>query len=268
MRVAKRITALTQSRRDAETQSNACHAVYLQREGAGLSCAVVLRSIDVSEQKKLFLSPDCASAPLRLCVKIWILLISLVSSTSIALAGAEKIPPLEPPKGELAPTFWEAHGWAVACGAVALFVVVELCVLWFRRPREIQMTPPDILARRALEALRGAPENDELLVKLSRLLRWYVIHSLGLPPVELTTADLRRTLQSTPTVGAELTLGITEFLRQCDECKFSPTPPSPPKGAVATALEWMDKLDRHRKQQEAVPRPPAVEPPAMVSTHS
>ena len=273
MRRDKRITALTQSRcfrtgTNAETQSESGLVESLRSERDDLCRAVGQKTPDCSYGKLEFLACLSASAALRICVKIWVLVISLTCSSSIALAGAEKIPPLEPPKGELAPTFWEAHGWAVGFGVVAVIVLVELCWLWFRRPREVPVTPPDVLARRALEALRGAPENAEMLVKLSRLLRWYVIHSLGLPPVELTTADLRKALQSGPSVSPDLTLGITEFLRKCDECKFSPLPPTPPQGAVATALEWMDKLDRHRKQQETVPPAPAVEPAAMASTRS
>jgi hypothetical protein len=187
----------------------------------------------------------------------WISPVSVICISTSAFAGAEKIPPLQPPRGELPPTFWEAHGWAVAFGVVAAALLVELGILWLRRPQPAHVTPPEVLARRALEALRARPEDGELLVKVSRTLRWYVLHALGLPPGELTTAELQRALASRPDISAELAGGLGEFLRQCDERKFSPAPPPAPKGAVVAALEWVDRIERQHRP---------VAPPAGVGS--
>ena len=85
-------------------------------------------------------------------------------------------------------------------------------------------------------------------MEVSRIFRRYIVFAFNLPPDELTTAELSRTLQSLPQAEPALAAEIGEFLRQCDEDKFSP-PAMPPHVGVATrALALLEKVEARRRQ--------------------
>jgi Domain of unknown function (DUF4381) len=179
----------------------------------------------------------------------------LAFAPSIALA-ADDLPPLQPPHGELPPTFWEQHGWAVIIAAIAALVLLVLLIIWLRRPKPVIVIPPDVLARRALEALRGQEENGVLLMKVSGILRRYVIFACGLPPGELTTTELCQAVAARPEFSPDLAAAIAGFFRQCDERKFAPAPPASSLGAVNGALALLEKIELRRSQMSgAVPTP-------------
>jgi len=119
----------------------------------------------------------------------------------------------------------------------------------------VPVTPPDVLARSALEALRGRPEDIALVAEVSGIFRHYVIAAFNLPPDELTTAELHRALQSHPQASAELVAEIIEFLSRCDEYKFAPAHPASPFDGVAGALELIAKTEAQRKQAQQVLQP-------------
>ncbi len=53
-------------------------------------------------------------------------------------------------------------------------------------------------------------------------------------------------LPSHAPIGPELSAALSEFLRQCDQRKFSPPAPAPPFGAVAQALKLIDQAQTRR----------------------
>jgi Domain of unknown function (DUF4381) len=188
--------------------------------------------------------------------------------------AAEDLPQLQPPHGELPPTFWEQHAWVVIFAALVALVLLVLLIFWLRRPRPAMVIPPDVVARRALESLCGQEENGLLLMNVSGILRRYVIFACGLPPGELTTAELCRAVAVRPQFSPDLATAITGFFRQCDECKFAPDPPASSFGAVAGALALLEKIELRRRQMSGstsptlplrlpppVPKSAAVPPP-------
>ena len=164
----------------------------------------------------------------------------------IARGQGHEIPPLRPPHGELEPTFWEQHGWQALLAIAVAIIVAVLIVAWIRRPKQIVVEPPGIVARRALEKWRGRTEDGTLVAEVSRVLKRYVMAAFQFPPEELTTSEFRKALQSHTTIEPELAVATGDFLRRCDEWKFAPTPPVPQLGAVAGALELVDKMEASR----------------------
>jgi hypothetical protein len=153
---------------------------------------------------------------------------------------------LLPPYGELAPTFWEQYGARLIVAAVGLLLLAAFSI-WLRfRPKPPVILPVEVQARQALEALRQRPEDGALLSEVSRILRRYVIIAFQLPPAELTTAELRHAVSDHPRIGPELSIALADFLRRCDERKFSPASLAMPFGATARALELVGLAEARR----------------------
>jgi hypothetical protein len=191
----------------------------------------------------------------------------LAFAPAIALAD-DDLPPLQPPHGELPLTFWEQHGWAVIIAALAALALLVVLILWLRRPRAAVVIPQDVLARRALEALRGQEENGVLLMKVSGILRSYVIFACGLSPREMTTAEISRVVAVRPRFSPDLAAEITGFFHQCDERKFAPGLPASDLGAVNGALALLEKIEQRRRQMTSrtpPPLPPHLPPAAPKS---
>ena len=153
----------------------------------------------------------------------------------------DQIPPLRPPHGELPPTFWEQHTWLIViCGVVLLALVCAAAWLLTRRKPPVAV-PPEVQARQALEPLRQTPEDGALLSRVSQILHHYLAAAFDLPPEELTTAELCRAIESHARIGPELSAAISQFLRLCDQDKFSPPSPTPPLRAVNQALKLVEQ---------------------------
>ena len=160
--------------------------------------------------------------------------------------AANAIPPLRPPHGEIPPTFWEQHGlWIVILGLL-LLALVGVAAWFLTRPKPPVVVPPEAQARQALEPLRQQPEDGVLLSRVSQILRHYVAAAFGLPPGELTTAEFCHTIASHAGIGPELSTALSEFLRQCDQRKFSLSAPTPPFSAIAQALKLIDQAQARR----------------------
>ena len=187
----------------------------------------------------------------------------LVLAPFAALADGD-LPPLQPPHSDLLPTFWEQYHWAVVAGALAALALLILLVVWLRRPRPAIIIPPDVIARRELESLRGQPENGVLLMKVSGILRRYVIFACGLPPGELTTVEVCRAVAERAQFNPKLVDSITGFFRQCDERKFAPAPPASDLGAVPGALALLEKIEQRRREL-LTPTPSSNPIPAAAS---
>jgi hypothetical protein len=155
----------------------------------------------------------------------------------------EPTPELQPPHGEFPPSFWELHGWQIILAASIFLAIVVLAILWLRRPKPVVIEPPVVIARCALEKLRSRPGKASLDLEVSRILKRYALAALQLPPEELTTVELCGILKSHPQISPELAAHLGDFLRHCDECKFSPSPSTPELGAVTGALDLVEKIE-------------------------
>jgi hypothetical protein len=174
-----------------------------------------------------------------------------LSSAHAATNAAEEIgvPKLVPPYSELPPTFWERNGTTVILSGLAGLLVVGAIIWFLRRSKPVVVLPPEVRARRALEALRAKAEDGDLLSQVSRILREYFLAAFELPPDELTTTEFCRMLSRHEKIGAELAAKASDFLRRCDERKFSALP-AEPLNAVAVALELVELAEARRRQVE------------------
>jgi hypothetical protein len=155
--------------------------------------------------------------------------------------SVDEIPALRPPRGELAPTFWEQNGfWVALIGALALALVC-IGVWWLARPKPAEIVPPSVQARRSLEPLRSQAEDGQVLSRISQILRHYFAAVFNLPAGELTTSEFCRAIQASEQAGPELSSRVSRFLEQCDERKFALSPPRPPLGAVDRAMELIEQ---------------------------
>ena len=159
---------------------------------------------------------------------------------------ADEIPPLAPPLPEIQPAFWEQH--AVLLGA-CVFVALALIgfALWLLlRPRPAQPVPPELVARNELAKLAALPETGDVLSHTSQTLRRYVAAAFNLPPGEMNTAEFCAAVREHAGIGPEVSTAFGEFLRGCDERKFSPTPAPNPLASVGRALALVELAEARR----------------------
>jgi hypothetical protein len=165
-----------------------------------------------------------------------------------ALAGAAQsatgpLPPLAPPYGQLQPTFWERHGTALIIAGLLVIVLGVIAGWIISRPKPAVVVPPEIVAREALLRLRGQPEDGRVLSEISQIIRRCLAAVLGLPPVELTTAEFSAALTSSDKMRAEQAPEIIGFLRECDERKFAGGDPGTPLNAAERALAIVAEIE-------------------------
>jgi hypothetical protein len=165
------------------------------------------------------------------------------------------------------PTFWDQYSlWVILFGVLLLALVCA--VAWvLTRPKPPMVVPPEVRARQALEPLRQQPEEGVLLSRVSQILRHYVAAAFGLPSGEFTTAEFCRAIDGHAQIGPELSAALSEFLRQCDQRKFSPPAPVPPLNAVAQALKLLDQAQNRRlvlAQSAAQPAQRVVATPPII----
>lgn len=176
----------------------------------------------------------------------------LVSIQSVSgQSETNALPTLLPPHGQIQPTFWEQHGKAVIAGS---FIVLALAasVIWrILKPRPQPILPPAIAAREALAKCRARPEDGNVLSEVSRLLRRYVGAVFEFPRGEFTTAEFCRELECSEKIAPELKHAISDFLRACDERKFSPAISSAPLNAAGRALELLAFTEKETQTQGA-----------------
>jgi hypothetical protein len=179
--------------------------------------------------------------------------------------SADEIPPLVPPRGEIAPGFWDQYGSWVIVGLVLLLVLASALVWFLTRPKPPPIiTPAGFVAQQALEPLREQNENGVVLSSVSRILRHYFSLSFGLPPAERTTTEFCGALASVTQLSPELSATVSDFLRQCDQRKFGPSQPQPPMGAVSIAFKLIQEAERSRTasaQASQGPPGPRSSPP-------
>jgi hypothetical protein len=177
----------------------------------------------------------------------------------VAAAGTNSVDPassLNPPRGEILPTFWEQYGgWVIVLSA--LLIAVIAFVVWLTtRPKAILQVPWPVQARAELQPLRKQPEDGILLSRISRILRYHIALGFGLPLSETTTAEFCRAIADSEKVGPEISSEITEFLKECDLRKFgSSPPPLATFDGVVRCLKIIDKAEKRLADLQ-----PAVSP--------
>lgn len=172
----------------------------------------------------------------------------LAFATGPVLGQTNALPPLSPPYGELPPTFWEQHGTFVLLAGLGTIVLVVLLLWQLLRPKPIVMVPPEVQARRDLEALLQQPEDGVMLSRVSQVVRGYFIKAFQLADGELTTSEFSRELTGCKTMENHLAVAVGEFLRECDGRKFSPTPDCAAGGAARRALQLVAQAEARRVQ--------------------
>ena len=160
---------------------------------------------------------------------------------SFSSLASDDIPPLAPPLPEIPPSPWEQFGWLLWILVPLLLVALGLLVWLLLRPGRPPILPaPAAQARAAIVVLQSQPEEGAVLSRISQTLRRYLISAFWLQPDEATTAEFCTRLQESDRVGPELAAAIGNFLRQCDEQKFSPVHVTAPFKAAQRALELVE----------------------------
>jgi hypothetical protein len=170
----------------------------------------------------------------------------VISAKAATNTEREDLFKLSPPHAELPPSFWEQYGNAAVLAAILVVALVGAALWLLLRPKPSIQLPVEILARNELEALRQRSENGQVLSQVSRAVRRYVTGAFGLPPDELTTTEFCRVIAGQKRFGPELAERFGDFLRQCDEIKFSPNSSHTPIGAAARALELVELGEARR----------------------
>jgi hypothetical protein len=166
-------------------------------------------------------------------------------------ASTNALPALAPPYGEIPPTFWEQHGTMILVAGITAIALAVLISWKIFHPKPPVILPPEVLAREALTKLLRQPEDGKLLSNVSQILRRYVTAAFELPAAELTTTEFCAALAASVKVGTEPAQTISDFLRACDERKFSTSPAAAPLNAATRALELVALTENARHRQDA-----------------
>jgi hypothetical protein len=184
---------------------------------------------------------------------LWLFAARCTFAAATNTPASDEIPPLRPPHAELPPGFWEQHTSLAVFLGLLLVILVGVGIWLLTRPKPVIVVPPEVGARAALGLLRDRPEDGLLLSRVSQVLCHYVTAAFGLPPGELTTAEFRRAVAGCASIGPDLAAALSDFLRQCDERKFSPPAPAPPLSAVDYASKLIDQSQARRASVSSSP---------------
>ena len=131
-------------------------------------------------------------------------------------------------------------------------IALAVLILWkLFRPKPPVKLSPEVVAREALTKLLRQSEDGKLLSNVSQILRRYVTAAFELPAAELTTTEFCAALAASVKVGTEPAQTISDFLRACDERKFSTSPAAAPLNAATHALELVALTENARHRQDA-----------------
>jgi hypothetical protein len=165
------------------------------------------------------------------------------SNAEHRMDATNALPKLVPPYGSMPPTFWEQHGTVVLAGSF-VFLALAAGVVWrILKPKPQPVLPPVTVAREVLAKCRARPEDKKVLSEVSQAFRRYLGAVLELPAGEPTTAEICGELERSAKLTPELTGDISNFLRACDERKFSPADISAPLNAADRALEFIVAIE-------------------------
>jgi hypothetical protein len=177
-----------------------------------------------------------------------LLCLTLPAFSTTNISAGDDIPKLRPPRGEIPPTFWEQYQIWVLLGSIFIAVLVGIIVWFLTRPKPPIIIPSEVRAKQALDLLLTKPEDGFVLSQVSQVTRHYIAEAFALPSGELTTTEFCRLIAGHEGIGPELAGAISEFLRRCDEKKFTPSPPAVPIAAAATALKLVESAQSRQSE--------------------
>ena len=178
-------------------------------------------------------------------------LLCFVGVFSSTAQSTNDLPELIPPYAALPPTFWEQYGSTLVITSLLGAVVIGVLVWLISRPRPAPVLPPEVQARRELEALSAQTQTGEVLSRVSQILRRYISTAFALPAGELTTQELISAMQSSPTFDGKLRDATRQFLESCDSRKFAPTQIAPPQDVASLALALIKQSESVRAARTA-----------------
>jgi hypothetical protein len=171
--------------------------------------------------------------------------------------SADEIPPLAPPLPVMAPSFLEQYGWLLGLAALFVLLLAAIVTAFLLRPSKPPVLPAAAgQARAVIAALQGRPEDGATLGQISQALRHYFIAAFWLHSGETTTAEFCAALKANAQVGPELSKAAGDFLRYCDERKFSPSHTLPPINAASRALQLVEMAEAQRVRLPAAVQAP------------
>lgn len=180
------------------------------------------------------------------------LLIFVARTTSAQSPDAA--PPLRPALPEIPPTIWEQHGGLLVMLGVVVIALLVAAIRWLLQPKPPIIIPIEIQTLNELELLKTPNEDGKTISRVSQVLKHYVSVAFELPSGEMTTAEFSRALATSEKTGSELAASVSEFLRQCDEQKFSPRA-GVQSSACSRALELVDVGEARRAELRQVALP-------------
>jgi 1-acyl-sn-glycerol-3-phosphate acyltransferase len=178
------------------------------------------------------------------------LLFFLATPGVFGQSATNALPKLLPPYGQMPPTFWGQHEMAAVAGSFILLALATAVVWRILKPRPRPVLPPAIIAGEALAKCGARSEDGKVLSEVSQTLRCYVGAVFEFPPGELTTAEFCRQLERSEKIAPQLTRAISDFLRACDERKFSPAISSAPLNAAGRALQFVAVIEEEVRRRE------------------
>ena len=182
------------------------------------------------------------------------LVMGLLSIAGVTFAQSNDAPPLQPALPEIPPTLWEQHGVLIMVLGIMLIALLAAAIWWLLQPKPPVPVPIEIQTRNELELLSLPAEDGKTISRVSQVLKHYFAVAFGLPPVEMTTTEFNRAVAASEKVGSELAASVSEFLRQCDERKFS-LHTGVQASACSRALELVEQGEHRRAELRHVAKP-------------
>jgi hypothetical protein len=188
---------------------------------------------------------------------------SLLTSAAILLISAARetsaqspndVPPLQPALPEIPPTLWEQHGVLILVLIVVAVVLIAAAIWWLLQPKPATPLPIEIQTRNELELLRLPAEDGKTISRISQILKHYFVVAFELPSGEMTTTEFNRAVATSKKAGSDLAANVSDFLRQCDEQKFSPAAGVQPS-ACSRAFELIEQGECRRAELRQVAQP-------------
>ncbi len=176
----------------------------------------------------------------------------------LPLAGSAQspndVPPLLPALHEIPPTVWEQYGVLIVVLGIGLIALLVVAIWWLLQPKPPIIVPIEIQTRNELELLRLPSEDSKTISRVSQVLKHYFAVAFELPSGEMTTTEFSRAIAASEKVGSELAANVSDFLRQCDEQKFS-LAAGINNSACSRALELVDQSEMRLAELRQVAQP-------------
>jgi len=181
-------------------------------------------------------------------------LLELAARTTSA-QSQDDVPPLLAPLNEIPATVWEQHGLLIVVLGSLGIVVVVAAIWWVLQPKPTVPVPIEIQTRNELELLQLPAEDGKTVSRISQALKHYFVVAFDLPSSEMTTTEFNCAFAASENAGSDLAADVSDFHRQCDERKFSPSA-GVQASACSRALELLQQGEARRAElrQEAKPQ--------------